>query len=171
LRRDPDRNGILMLTSTIARGGCERQILSAAVGLLERNYQVAVLAFAHAPSDQSLEAEIRECSIRLSFSDEFPLDPGSERLNELAVSLPDHMLSYASSVHSAILEFRPHVVHAWSDYAAIVGGRVAAMLDVPRIILGQRNVSPPSHLRDDVATFREGYRILVAEPARDPHEQ
>jgi glycosyltransferase involved in cell wall biosynthesis len=164
LRRDLDRNCILMLTSTIARGGCERQILSAAVGLLERNYQVAILAFAHSPPDQSLEVEFRQSSICLSFSDEFPLDPGTERLSELAVSLPDHMFNYASSVQAAILKFRPHVVHAWSDYAAIVGGRVAAMLDVPRIILGQRNVSPPSHLKDDVETFREGYRILAADP-------
>jgi glycosyltransferase involved in cell wall biosynthesis len=74
------------------------------------------------------------------------------------------MFSYAASVHAAILECRPHVVHAWSDYAAIVGGRVAAALDVPRIILGQRNVSPPNHLCEDTATYREGYQFLAADP-------
>ena len=161
---EPDRKRVLMLTSTIARGGCERQILSATVGLLERNYQVAVLAFARPPPGQSLEAEIRERSIPLSFSDEFPLDLGSDGLNGLASSLPDDMLNYAASVQSAILEYRPHVVHAWSDYAAIVGGKTAAALDVPRIILGQRNVSPPSHLCEDIATFRDGYRFLAAYP-------
>jgi glycosyltransferase involved in cell wall biosynthesis len=161
---EPVRKRILMLASTFARGGCERQILSATVGLRERTYQVAVLAFARPHPDQSLEAEIRERSIPLHFSDEFPLDLGSERVNELAVSLPDGMLNYAASVQSAILQYRPHVVHAWSDYAAIVGGRMAAALDVPRIILGQRNVSPPSHLREDIAIYREGYRDLAADP-------
>ena len=164
LTYEPDRKRILMLASTLARGGCERQILSTAVGLNERNYHVAVLAFARPPAGQSLEAEIRERSIPLSYSDEFPHDLKSERLNGLALSLPDDMFNYVASVQSAILEYRPHVVHAWSDYAAIVGGKMAVALGVPRIILGQRNVSPPHHLREHIATFREGYRILAANP-------
>src|SRR4051812_41716477 len=100
---EEERKRILMLTSTIARGGCERQILSAAVGLLERNYRVSVLAFVRPPSGQSLETEIRERSIPLRYSDEFPLDLESEGLSDLA--LPHDMLNYAVGVRSAILQY------------------------------------------------------------------
>ena len=155
-QRPAHRKRILMLTSTIAKGGCERQILSTAAGLIERGYEVAIVAFARAPADEGLDAEFAERSIPLSYSEEFTLDPGSELQTSLAVPLPEDMCKYAASVRSAILRYRPHVVHAWSDYAAIVGGAMAVALDVPRIVLGQRNVSPPSHLLENVATYREG---------------
>jgi len=161
-QRPAHRKRILMLTSTIAKGGCERQILSTAAGLIERGYEVAIVAFARAPSDEGLDAEFAERSIPLSYSEEITLDPGSELQTTLGVPLPADMCKYAASVRSAILRYRPHVVHAWSDYAAIVGGSMAVALEVPRIVLGQRNVSPPSHLLENVATYREGYRILAS---------
>jgi glycosyltransferase involved in cell wall biosynthesis len=159
-----NRRRILILTSTIAKGGCERQILSTAAGLMQKGFQVAIVAFARAPADESLDTEFTEHSIPLSYLDEFPPNAASELPSKPAVSLPADMCKYAASVRSAILQYRPHVVHAWSDYAAIVGGSMAVALDVPRVVLGQRNVSPPSHLIENVATYREGYRILASSP-------
>src|SRR5262245_46360425 len=115
-QRPAHRRRILMLTSTIAKGGCERQILSTAAGLIERGYEVAIVACARAPADEALDREFAERSIPLSYSEEIAPEPGSELQTALAVPLPVDMCKYAASVRSAILRYRPHVVHAWSDY-------------------------------------------------------
>ena len=70
-RYPANRRRILILTSTIAKGGCERQILSTAAGLIEKGFQVAIVAFARAPADESLDTEFTERSIPLSYADEF----------------------------------------------------------------------------------------------------
>src|SRR5712691_6575454 len=67
----PDHRRIMMVSSTVARGGCERQILGTAAGLIERGYQVALLAFVRPPSGESLEAEFQKSCIPLHFSDAF----------------------------------------------------------------------------------------------------
>src|SRR5262245_23121150 len=95
-QRPADRKRILMLTSTIAKGGCERQILSTAAGLIEKGFQVAIVAFARAPAEEGLDTEFAERSIPLSYSEEFALHPASELPNEPALSLPDDMCKYSA---------------------------------------------------------------------------
>src|SRR5215211_7369694 len=42
----------LMVISTLARGGCERQMLATAYGLARRGYRVEIVELARAPVDQ-----------------------------------------------------------------------------------------------------------------------
>ena len=159
-----NRRRILMVSSTVARGGCERQILGTAAMLIERGYQVALLLFARPPVNESFEAEFRKLRIPLLFADECRLNLESEALNRLALSLPHDMFNFAASVHSTILDQRPHVVHAWSDYASVVAGGVAAALNVPRIVLGQRSVPPPHRQDERASIFLASYRALATNP-------
>ena len=159
-----NRRRILMVSSTVARGGCERQILGTAAMLIERGYQVALLLFARPTVNESFEAEFRKLRIPLLFADECRLNLESEALNRLALSLPHDMFNFAASVHSTILDQRPHVVHAWSDYASVVAGGVAAALNVPRIVLGQRSVPPPHRQDERASIFLASYRALATNP-------
>ena len=164
LAYEPSRKRIMMLASTLARGGCERQILSTATGLIEKGYQVSVVALARAPAGDNLEAEFTEHSISPRYVDEYGLTQENEGPSGSAMALPDDMRKYVAGVKAAILDHRPYVLHAWSDYAAIVGGMVALSLSVPRVVVGQRNVSPPSHLGENIETYQHGYRILASCP-------
>jgi glycosyltransferase involved in cell wall biosynthesis len=161
---EPDRQRVLFVTSTTDRGGCERQLMGTAVGLKEQGRNVSILAFARPQSGDGVHAEAKAHGIPLRYSDELPFDLGCEDLNELAFSLPHDMFNFAPSVRSGILQERPHVVHAWSDYAAVIAGKVAVALNVPRVVLAQRNVPPPVHLREHVLVFRDAYQALAADP-------
>jgi 2-polyprenyl-6-hydroxyphenyl methylase/3-demethylubiquinone-9 3-methyltransferase len=61
------------------------------------------------------------------------------------------------------LATRPRVVHVWLDYTNVKAGLAAALIGVPRIVLGTRSVAP-----NNFALFqpymREGYRALAARP-------
>ena len=170
-RRPANRRRILMLTSTIAKGGCERQILSTAAGLIEKGYEVAIMAFARAPADEGLDTEFSR-----TFNSAELLGRVHARSGKRAT---DHACCVAARGHVQIrrqrtlgnLRYRPHVVHAWSDYAAIVGGSMAVALEVPRIVLGQRNVSPPSHLLRECRDISRGVSNSRVQPASDPHQQ
>jgi glycosyltransferase involved in cell wall biosynthesis len=160
----PDRQRVLFVTSTTDRGGCERQLMGTAAGLKEQGRKVSILALARPQSGDGVHAEARALGIPLRYSDELPFDLDCEVLNDLAFSLPHDMFNFAPSVRSGILQERPHVVHAWSDYAAVIAGKVAVALNVPRVVLAQRNVPPPMHLREHVLVFRDAYRALAADP-------
>ena len=61
-----------------------------------------------------------------------------------------------------IREFRPEIVHCWSDFANVVGGLVATNVGVPTVVLGQRNV-PAFRYVEGVAPYLclDAYRLLV----------
>jgi hypothetical protein len=63
------------------------------------------------------------------------------------------VLAIGSALDRAIKEFRPEIVHCWSDLANVIGGLVSTDLGVPRVVLGQRNLP----------VFRsiDAYRLLI----------
>ncbi len=80
--------------------------------------------------------------------------------------LPSDFPVLCEALASAIAEFRPRVVHAWSDLANVAAGFVSTTLKAPRVILGQRTAPPPYWFpAEEAELYRKAYRALARHPS------
>jgi glycosyltransferase involved in cell wall biosynthesis len=166
----PRNKHILMVTSSLARGGTERQILATADGLLRRGYRVETFCFAPPPIDANFVEEFSRLAIncRHAFEAAEPIGHESDGQDvqclQKFVRLVDHLdvLTIGKALSRAIREFRPEIVHCWSDFANVIGGLVALNLSVPRVVLAQRNM-PAFRYVDGPEPYacRDAYRLLA----------
>ena len=79
--------------------------------------------------------------------------------------IPGNLAQICGSLRDAYEEFRPDIVHCWSDLANVVGGFSAASFDIARIVLGQRTF-PPIHYvsAEEADLYRKAYRVLLRIP-------
>jgi glycosyltransferase involved in cell wall biosynthesis len=166
-----------MITSTYNRGGSERQMIATASGLVQRGYDVRIMALGSLePGTPSVEADIRALGITPHLSSDFvaPRTAGFRTpFDRIVVSdadwLPRMFNNRVGPVLAAINELRPCVVHGWLDVPAIVGAIAACGLGVPRIVIGLRNVTEvmrdARYPREIVDFLREGFRSVSANPA------
>jgi glycosyltransferase involved in cell wall biosynthesis len=158
-----------MVTSALALGGSEAQLLATAEGLLTLGYHLEIFELNETPPEFGVEAEFWKLGIPCRHTFDFPPELAAaadkRRASELTrfaslVGTID-IVRAGIALKRAIERFRPHAVHCWSDTANIVGGMVATDLDVPRIVLSQRSI-PPSLAGDRHAElYREGYGRLL----------
>src|SRR3954469_20253524 len=129
----PGRNQrVLMVTGALARGGAERQMFALVQGLRTRGWDVEVLELIGvAPRQASFEAEFRKAGVTLSHVSRAASSDG-DLDNEVPVELrpfaslfPDTLPRICDGLRRRLQEFRPDIVHCWSDLANIVGGFLA----------------------------------------------
>jgi glycosyltransferase involved in cell wall biosynthesis len=173
----PEPGRILMITSSYNRGGSERQMIATASGLVQRGYDVRIMALGSLePGTPSVEADIRELGITPHLSSDFvvPRTAGFRTPFERIVAsdvdgLPRVFINKAGPVLAAISELRPCVVHGWLDVPAIVSAIAACGLGVPRIVIGLRNITEVMKIAryppEIVDFIREGLRSVSANPA------
>src|SRR6185436_11456469 len=92
-------------------------------------------------------------------ADDQPNAAACADLRPYSVLLPTNINGICRELMLAIRQFRPGVVHCWSDLSNLIGGFVSSRMRVPRTVLGQRVLPPP--LWFDRATadlYREAYR-------------
>jgi glycosyltransferase involved in cell wall biosynthesis len=166
----PRKKHVLMVTSTVARGGCERQILATADGLVRQGYEIEIFCLAAPVGEVNFVEEFSQLGIKCRHA--FEAADSMVRVNDGQDSqslqkfsrLVDHLdvLTIGRALGRAIKEFRPEIVHCWSDFANVVGGIVSTNLCVPRVILAQRNV-PAFRNIDGPEPYacREAYRLLA----------
>jgi glycosyltransferase involved in cell wall biosynthesis len=81
--------------------------------------------------------------------------------------LVDHLdvLAIGRALAQAIKEFRPEIVHCWSDFANVIGGLISTELCVPKIVLSQRNM-PAFRYVDGPGPYacRDAYCLLADNP-------
>jgi len=135
---------VLMVTSTYHLGGSERQMLIAASGLLQRGYEVRILAlYPSEPGTPNIENEITKLGITPHFCSDFlPTEAGGFRAPDgMSVQdvsgLPRWFTNKVAPVRAAIRQYRPSIVHAWTDIPTAVGAFAACSLGVPRVVLHQ----------------------------------
>jgi glycosyltransferase involved in cell wall biosynthesis len=149
-RYEPNAECVLMIIPSFIRGGCERQMVVTAAGLIRRGHDVRILGFD--PLDRGvsgMEDEIAKLGVKPQLCDDFrgPRGGGWSRAPEeaaLAVDLsqlPRWIADKIGPVSMAILHHRPSVVHAWHDVPAVIGGLAACALGVPRLIISQSGLS------------------------------
>jgi glycosyltransferase involved in cell wall biosynthesis len=161
---------VLMVAPGLARGGSERQILATADGLLQRGYEVEIFYFADLAGEPDFIDEFSQLGIKCHHPFEFGGSvvggDSAEDIHDLRefAQLVDHLdiLPLGRALARAIREFRPEIVHCWSDLANVVGGFVATNVGVPTVVLGQRNV-PAFRYVDGVAPYLclDAYRLLA----------
>ena len=144
----PHPSRILMVVPSFARGGAERMLVATAAGLVQRGYQVRMLALRglHADEPHYLD-EIKRHGLdyRIWRGSAMSYRAWRRRFNNralqsYALSLPAWHYDWAAEVAVAIEDYRPTVVHAWLDQAIIIAGLVSCLIGVPRIVGGQHNV-------------------------------
>jgi glycosyltransferase involved in cell wall biosynthesis len=164
---------VLMVISELARGGAERQMLTLSDGLLRLGYQVEIFELAgNSGGNSSFAAELSMLGVKSRRASEF-LDttnleyecPDDHSLRQFKPLL-DHLnvTCLGIALDKAIRDFRPQIVHCWSDIANVIGGFVATVLGVPKVILGHRNV-PACRMNVPGSTlYRRAYRDLMCDP-------
>ena len=135
----PPRNHILIVTSVVARGGSERQILATAEGLIRRGYQPEIFCLAPPDAEANFMEEFSRLGIKCSHAFEaadsiVQIDEDQVQSIGNFAQLVDHMdvVAIGRALAQAIKEFRPEIVHYWSDFANVIGGLVSIDLGVPR---------------------------------------
>jgi glycosyltransferase involved in cell wall biosynthesis len=166
----PRSTRVLMVISVLARGGCERLLLTTVRGLLQRGYAIEIFTLAPVPAhDPSIEVEFAALGIRSSCAADFgemrceradgQVSHGLERFRPILPHLD--VMQLGAALEQAIRRFDPGVVHCWSEPSSVIGGFVAAALDIPRIIIRLVNV-PPFRLNLPAADlYRDAYRLLL----------
>jgi glycosyltransferase involved in cell wall biosynthesis len=159
-----------MIAPSLARGGAERQILATANGLLKRGYEVEIFYFTSVAGQPEFIDEFSQLGVKCQHaSDLGDLIVGGDSIEDIHslrqfAQLVDHLdvVPLGRALARTIGEFRPEIVHCWSDLANVIGGLVATNLGVPRVVLGQRNV-PAFRYVDGVAPYlcRDAYRLLA----------
>jgi glycosyltransferase involved in cell wall biosynthesis/cytochrome c556 len=163
---------VLMVTSTLAVGGCERQMLTTAEGLAARGYQLQIFELAEIPAQFGFEAEFWKLGVQSLRACDFYDDilwRADERTGHVLArfsALLDHVdiVQLGKALRRAIEEFQPDIVHCWSDPANIIGGLVANEVGVPRIVLSHRNVPPSREAVSRPDLYREAHRHLMQQP-------
>jgi glycosyltransferase involved in cell wall biosynthesis len=161
---------VLMIAPGLTRGGAERQILATADGLLRRGYEVEIFYFARVAGEPDFIDEFTQLGINchhpFELGDFIVSGDSVEDIHDLHqfAQLVDHLdiIPLGRALAKTIREFRPEIVHCWSDLANVIGGLVATNLGVPRVVLGQRNV-PAFRYVDGVAPYLclDAYRLLA----------
>ena len=159
-----------MVTSVLARGGCERQMLATVRGLLQRGYAVEIFTLSPVPAgDISFEAEFAALGVSsicaAEFGDMNPAPDAGDYRHGLAPYAPilEHLsvVRLGLALEEKIRRFKPDVVHCWSEPSSLIGGHVAVALGIGRIVLQLVNV-PANQLKlPGAALYREAYRSLI----------
>jgi asparagine synthase (glutamine-hydrolysing) len=165
---------VLMITSTYNLGGSERQMLVAASSLLQRGYDVRIMAlYPLEPGTPNIEDEVAKLGITPQLCSDFlPTQARGFRALDVTFAqeifgLPSWFTNKVAPVRAAIRQYRPTVVHGWTDIPAVVGAFAACSLGVPRVVLYQQSMQwcMRCYGAEVVDFLWEGYRSAVDNPA------
>jgi glycosyltransferase involved in cell wall biosynthesis len=170
---DEARKRVLMVTSVLARGGCERQMLATAQGLLQRGYTIEIFTLGPVPAgDASFAAEFAALGINSTcaadLGDMSPSPNVGDYRHGLApfAAILEHLcvVRLGLALEEVIRRFKPDVVHCWSEPSSVIGGHVAVALGIDRIVLQLVNVPPNQMDLLGAGLYRDAYRSLIRFP-------
>jgi glycosyltransferase involved in cell wall biosynthesis len=177
-RRNPDYRPIprriLMITSTFACGGSERRMLSTSAALVERNYDVSIMALWPLPSGEpNIEQEVLRLGIQPRLWSDFTRSETRswckhpDSLAPESSGLPRWFAEKSQSIEAAIRELRPSIVHAWLDLPGVVAALTSCSLGAPKVVVSQ--CSTHQHVRTfgtEAADLTwKAYRAIIQNPA------
>jgi len=163
---------IMLVSGSLGPGGSERQVTNTLLGLKAKGWHDITLLHLHSmrpPNDFFLPhleaANIEFSQLNSSFHSSFPDWQSFPDLGELHELLRP-LGTIGSQILSYIFEFlkkRPQVVHTWLDHVNITAGLAAAIIGVPRVIIGCRSLAP-YHFPLFHPHMRALYRLLLTFP-------
>ena len=152
---------VVMVSSTLNRGGAERQVVMSLQGLQQKTDAVESLTLFTGDVDsipepeqtflpylQSLDIPVRELNRpqiqqdqKKAFND--TVEPWKEYLK----FLPENIRLRVENLYFQFTQLKPQIVHAWQDNTNIIAGLAAVMAGVPKIILSARSMRPDKKTR------------------------
>ena len=162
---------------SLSPGGAERQMVYTAGGVSDKGFEVFVTCqnlrnkhndfYAGTLRERGIPVEeLPEIDSLSDFSVENS-DVFSKAVGKIKSGLRNLRVRYFEEqvirYMIAILKTRPEIVHTWLDEINIEAGIAALIMGVPKIIMGQRNVSP-YHFGFYQPFMRPGYKFVAQDP-------
>lgn len=171
---EPVSRRIIAVTSSLAPGGAERQVVNLLRGLSDCTPQFDLALFCISLSRRTQRdfflPLLAEKSVAVVTPPDTALDtclvlPEFAPYARLVRSFPADMAPLIAFWMREFRRRRPQVVHAWQDATNLTAVIAALLAGVPRIVLGTRSVRPDNPRRRLKRFMREGYQAVVGHPA------
>jgi len=149
-----DGNGkIAMISSSLGRGGAERQVVSCLGGIVSDQRWKEVQLFCYRIDTSggrfsTYEREVEKLGVKI---DEFGGSVGRNKSvvdqdlgewRKLISLLPDRMKKTIIPLYQRIKQFKPSILHSWQDGMNIDASIAAMIAGVPNIVLFARSMRP-----------------------------
>ena len=149
-----DGNGkIAMISSSLGRGGAERQVVSCLGGIVSDQRWKEVKLFCYRIDTSggrfsTYEEEVEKLGVEI---DEFGGSLGKDKSvvdqemgewRKLISLLPDRMKKTIIPLYQRIKQFKPSILHSWQDGMNIDASIAAMIAGVPNIVLFARSMRP-----------------------------
>ena len=169
---------LVMVSSTLGRGGAERQVLTclkeldkgntfSELTLLCRDKGTNEPESTYLPEISRLNVKVFENNNEEEWIKSFGKLEHDTIFGEAFLLLPKTMQHSIRSYFSAICKIKPDIVHAWQDQTNIEIAIAARMAGVPGIVLFARSLRPDgktmAHMRKR-AYLKDSYRSMLQEP-------
>lgn len=168
----PVARRVLMVSENLVRGGSERQMVAAVKGLLDRGFEVKVLALTRLDgSTPTYAMELADLGVAVQFgAADMPnrrprLRPLPGGLNAAdAAPLPLWLSCRLVEVLQAVVQYQPAVIHGWLDGPGVTSALAGCLMGVPRIVIQQGSLAVVRRGRPQSAMLRRAYAALVRNP-------
>lgn len=170
---EPVPRRIIVVTSSLAAGGAERQVVNLLRGLSgpALGLDPALFCISLAPQTQRdfFLPLLAETAVAVVTPVENALEtclklPESAALAPLIRSFPPDMAGLIAFWLREFRRRRPQVVHAWQDSTNLTAVVAALLAGVPRIVLNTRSVRPDNPRRRLKRFMQEGYQAVIGHP-------
>ncbi len=168
---------LVMISSTLGRGGAERQVLTC-LNQLDKNERFSSInLLCRFQGSEEVEAtyyeEINRLNVEIDqyqnegdWDSKFGISNIPNRFKDSLSLLPKSMQISISKYYSAISVIRPDIVHAWQDQTNVEASLVCGMLGVPGVVIFARSLRPDgksmAHMRKR-KYFKEAYKAILAD--------
>ena len=162
---DPRRDRVLLVNSTLAAGGAERQFVMLVRALVENGVapeciHVALLSLLEDRGERHFLPQLEDLGVTIRNLRQARLD-GKE--GGLVGLLPSMLRRDVHALEPLVEELRPAVLHGWQDRGALAAGWVGTFASVDRIVMSARNMTPGLDRGMDTGTGGL-YRALIDQP-------
>ncbi len=173
-----NNNKLAMISSSLNRGGAERQVVSCLEGLSKSNKFVKTKLFCYAidnsgGTQETYGEEVNSFNIPIiEFGRVKNWTEGYSNAEELLKPWESLLRHLNSRLRREIepmflnfLKYKPSIVHTWQDTTNILTGLAAAMAGVPKVLMFGRSLRPDGktmlHMRNK-PYLKESYRALLS---------
>ncbi len=171
---EPVPRRIISITSSLAPGGAERQVVNLLRGLSDSTSPFDLALFCISLSRRTQRdfflPLLAEKSVAVVTPPENALDswlllPEFAPFSRIVRSFPPDMAGLIAFWMREFTRRRPQVVHAWQDATNLTAVVAALLAGVPRVVLGTRSVRPDNPRRRLKRFMQEGYQAVLGHPA------
>ena len=168
---DPKSGTVLLVNSTLAAGGAERQlvILVSALlkaGLSKNQIHVALFSAAKDRGHAHFLEQLQGLGVNVIVMRQYQAlnTPFPEALRGPLSVLPTPLRNDVASLWQLATEIRPDVIHGWQDRAALAAGWVGSFQAIDRVVMSVRNMRPDKRGEAKLKLTRKLFRELCKYP-------